>query len=193
MQSKRGTAFWLAILALQIAYGAAVFGVARYLYKADNNLTNIGPDVVQGGNGDRTPTDAGLKDQLLENLGMPSIQSSDPVEISRRANDAFQQQRYTEAASLYERLLDFGPQTADVHNNLGLTLHYLGRTDEALQRLDEGIQIEPDNQRIWLTLGFVNRQVGDNEAARNALETAANMDAESSVGRSARQMLDELP
>ena len=49
MQSKRGTAFWLAILALQIAYGAAVFGVARYLYKADNNLTNIGPDVVQGG------------------------------------------------------------------------------------------------------------------------------------------------
>ena len=124
---------------------------------------------------------------------MPSIQSSDPVEISRRANDAFQQQRYTEAASLYERLLDFGPQTADVHNNLGLTLHYLGRTDEALQRLDEGIQIEPDNQRIWLTLGFVNRQVGDNEAARNALETAVNMDAESSVGRSARQMLDELP
>ena len=97
------------------------------------------------------------------------------------------------AASLYGQLLLIDPSNVDTHNNLGITLHYLGRSAEALDRLNEGALLDPGYQRIWLTLGFVNQQVGNIEEARAALTTAAEMGTDSAVGKSAERMLGELP
>ena len=94
---------------------------------------------------------------------------------------------------MYERLLAFGPNNADVLNNLGLTLHYLGRSSEALGRLNEGVALDPGNQRIWLTLGFVNSQLGNVDEARAALSTATQVGTDESIRESARKMLDGLP
>ncbi|SEQ02346.1 Tetratricopeptide repeat-containing protein [Amphritea atlantica] len=117
----------------------------------------------------------------------------DPVEISRMANEMFAKQDYQQAAKLYEKLLSFDPENAATYNNLGLTLHYIGRSDEALKMLDEGSIIDPSNQRIWLTLGFVSNQMGDTEKARTALKTAVDLGADTQVGQSAAKMLAELP
>ena len=66
----------------------------------------------------------------------------------------------------------------------------VGRARE--QRLEEGVAADPSYQRIWLTLGYVNSQLGNREKARAALQKAADMDSGNNVGQSALSMLDEL-
>ena len=94
---------------------------------------------------------------------------------------------------MYEQLLVFSPNDAEIYNNLGLTLYYLGRSDEALRRLNAGVAVDPEHQRIWLTLGYVNGQLGNTEQARTALTNAAQRGGNESVRESAMKMLAELP
>jgi Flp pilus assembly protein TadD len=94
---------------------------------------------------------------------------------------------------MYEQLLAFSPNDAEIYNNLGLTLHYLGRSTEALGRLNEGVAVDPEHQRTWLTLGYVNSQLGNTEQARTALTTAARIGTDDSIRQSATRMLESLP
>ena len=119
--------------------------------------------------------------------------SSDPVEILRRANELFRNQQYQGAAELYEQLLAFSPNDAEVYNNLGLTLFYLGRADEALRRLNEGVAVDAEHQRIWLTLGYVNSELGNTEQARTALNNAMQRGSDEKIRQAATKMLSELP
>ncbi|MDH3751165.1 MAG: hypothetical protein OEU40_11265, partial [Gammaproteobacteria bacterium] len=75
----------------------------------------------------------------------------------------------------------------------GLTLHYLGRSTEALRRLNDGIAVDRSNQRIWLTLGYVNSELGNTEEARTALTTATQIGSDESIRQSALNMLENLP
>ncbi|MDH3491005.1 MAG: tetratricopeptide repeat protein [Gammaproteobacteria bacterium] len=120
-------------------------------------------------------------------------QADDPADISRQADQFFANRQFQQAANAYERLLRLEPENAEIHNNLGLTLHYLGRSDEALRRLNDGVAVDPENQRIWLTLGFVNSQVGNVEQARKALTTATKIGSNESIRQSAMRMLEALP
>jgi Flp pilus assembly protein TadD len=105
----------------------------------------------------------------------------------------FANRQYGKAAQLYEQLLAFQPNDADIYNNLGLTLHYIGESTEALRRLNEGVAVDPQYQRIWLTLGFVNSQLGNIEQARAALTTATQIGTDETVRQSAKNMLEDLP
>ena len=78
------------------------------------------------------------------------------------------------------------------YNNLGITLHYLGRSAEALQILNQGVTVDPNYQRIWLTLGFVSAQTGLAAEAQSALKTAVELGPDTEVGRSAADMLKGL-
>ena len=124
-------------------------------------------------------------------MSQPAIR--DPNEISRQAGAFFTNKQYDRAADLYEQLLVIRPNDAETYNNLGITLHYLGRSTEALRRLNDGVAVDPGHQRIWLTLGFVNSQLGNTEQARTALTTAAQTGSDDSIRQSAMRMLDELP
>ncbi len=55
----------------------------------------------------------------------------------------FGQQRYEEALSLYESLIRIGEDNARLHANMGATLYYLGRPDEALRSLDYALSSDP--------------------------------------------------
>ena len=94
---------------------------------------------------------------------------------------------------MYEQLLVIRPNDVETYNNLGLTLHYLGRSTEALRRLNDGVAVDAEHQRIWLTLGFVNSQLGNSEQARTALTTAAQIGSDDSIRQSAMKMLEDLP
>jgi len=113
--------------------------------------------------------------------------------ISRQADIAFTNKQYDTAATLYEKLLSFSPNDAEIYNNLGLTLHYIGRSEEALRRLNEGVAVDGGHQRIWLTLGYVNSQLGNFEQARTALTNAIQVGGNESIRESATKMLEELP
>jgi len=74
-----------------------------------------------------------------------------------------------------------------------LTLHYLGRSDEALKILKRGTEIQPQFQRTWLTLGFVQSRVGNFQEAKEAFKQAIELGPETGPGKSASEMLSKLP
>ena len=121
------------------------------------------------------------------------IQYPRSAELSRQADQYFTSQQYDLAAQSYERLLALRPGNADVLNELGLTLHYLGRSDEALRRLNEGVAADPTHQRIRLTLGYVNSQLGNTKEARAALTAATQIGTDEDIRQSALTMLKNLP
>ncbi len=189
----RSARSWITMTGFQVIFGLAIFTLTRqyYIHDSDNvsaEPTRIGepsiawPDHITETN----PAQFGLPRSSQPNI-------EDPALISRQANESFANKQYNRAAELYEQLLVLNPNNVDTYNNLGITLHYLGRSAEALRKLDEGVALDPTYQRIWLTLGFVRSQLGDTEQARTALTTAVQMGADNEVGQSASRMLENLP
>ena len=190
---NRDKKFWTLLLVFQVFFGLAVFAVTREYYMPEEasprgHTLTAAPAVSAWSRG-MTATDV----TRLTSPGLVDTAPSDPAEIYRRAEEFFVARQYAEAAQLYEQLLPFSPNDAEIYNNLGLTLFYLGRSDEALARLDEGVAKDPGHQRIWLTLGYVNSQLGNIEEAREALMKAAETGGNASIREAAMEMLAELP
>lgn len=189
---NRSTKFWVSMVIFQIAFGFTVFALTREHY-----LDATGPRVAANAPRPAPMTGAGGLPQsdLARFATATALQppTNDPVEISRRADEFFKNQQFAQAAAEYERLIALSPESVETYNNLGITLHYLGRSNEAVQRLKEGIAIDPSHQRIWLTLGFVSGQLGQTEQSRTALTRAVEMNPDNDVGQSAAKMLAGLP
>lgn len=185
--------FWIPMTVFQVAFGLTIFTITRQYYIPDSdNVSNASTEKSQ-------PSFVwpdGIMQTNPAQLNSSTFSQStieDPAEISRQADEYFTKKQYDKAAESYERLLVLSPNNVETYNNLGITLHYLGRSSEALQRLNEGVVVDPTHQRIWLTLGFVYSQVGNTENARTALTNAAKIDADNEIGKSAVTMLENLP
>lgn len=185
---KRSVTFWASMAVFQLVFGFAVFAITRDHYRSEPSTGSRDEPSVAAANDRFSSIDA----SLLTTLGNSAAFPQDPAEISRQADASFVNGQYARAAELYSKLAALDPGNVDTLNNLGLTLHYIGRSEEALQKLKEGIAVDSTYQRIWLTLGFVNSSMGNMEAAREALNTARAMDPDTDVGRSASRLLDEL-
>ena len=177
----------------QVFFAYAVFAITRDYYEVDvQEKTSRPSSIVQS-----TPVwPNSISEAEIDRLSLPGLgdlSSQDPLEIYKRANEFFANKQYNKAAEYYERLLAFSPNDAEIHNNLGITLHYLGRSNEALERLHKGVAVDPNHQRTWLTLGYVNSQLGNTEEARSALTNATEIGSDESIKRSALRMLEALP
>ena len=185
--------FWIPMTLFQVVFGLTIFTITRQYYIQDSdNVSDNTTEIIQ-------PAFV-WPDSITETnpaLLSPSILSQsiieNPAEISRQANEYFTKKQYDKAAKLYERLLVLAPNNVNTYNNLGITLHYLNRSTEALHWLKEGVAVDQTHQRTWLTLGFVYSQVGNTEKARSALATAAKIEADNEIGKSAVKMLENLP
>ena len=183
---------WLQTLSLLLVFGLIVFAVTRQMYSGDaQTVSATGSDTT-------APSAMSQGDQLeinttlLESLLSLDSKNKDPATMLRLANEYFANKQYAEAADLYGQLSALDPGNVDIQNNLGLTLHYINRSDEALAVLMKGSTLDPEYQRIWLTLGYVNKELGNLDEAKLSLETAARIDSDNDVGRSAARMLTEL-
>ncbi len=117
----------------------------------------------------------------------------DPALLGRIADKFFQRQRYSEALPYYVKVAKLKPEDFNNLNDLGLTYHYLGRTEEGVEHLGRAAELDPGNQRIWLTKGFLLMTgLKDLEGARVALEKSRSMDPESSIGKAAAKYLLQL-
>jgi len=178
------------ILALQFATGLVVFSLTRSYYLSTppaSQVAAVAP-VAQGSFGPSTQ-------RLINSLQRQPQKTTpdDPGAFDEQANRAFQAGDYAKAEPLYRRVVELAPKLAEPRNNLGLTLHYLGRSQEALEVLKQGTEVEPTYQRIWLTLGFVNRSLGKTAEAKKAFERAIELGPDTPPGKSASKMLNQLP
>lgn len=188
----RQSKFWISMAVFQIFFGFAVFAITRDYYEQKPPKLRADPSTISRSAGSWQ----GIAESDIARLapGVLDTQTpQDPVQISREANAFFARGQYAEAARLYEKLLAFDPKNVEVLNNLGLTLHYVGRSGEALRYLNEGVGLDAGNQRIWLTLGYVSSQLGKVEQARAALTKATETGSDESIRQSAQRMLNELP
>jgi Flp pilus assembly protein TadD len=185
--------FWIPMTLFQIVFGLTIFTITRQYYIQDSDKVSDDPTEIRQPSFVWPDSITETNPSQLNSSTFSQSTIEDPAEISRQANEYFAKRQYDKAAELYERLLVLDPNNVNTYNNLGITLHYLGRSSEALHRLNEGAAVDPTHQRIWLTLGFVYSQVGNNQDARTALTTAAKIDADNEIGKSAVKMLENLP
>jgi len=189
----RSAKFWILMTVFQVAFGLAVYAITRQYYIHDQNKVRANASVIAQPEPEwpERDTESELEQLISTYPGQPIIE--DPAVVLHRADEFYTNGQYDKAADLYQQLLASGSNDVNTYNNLGITLYNLGRSDEALRILNEGVAVDSSYQRIWLTLGFVNSQVGNTGQARLALTTAVQMGADTEVGRSATTMLGNLP
>ena len=142
-----------------------------------NALPNPGPS-SQGGQ--RIPRTGGL----------PPVSAGDPA---LQGDILFAQRRFQEAIPLYQKAIEANPKDVDSRNDLGLALHYAGRSEEALKALRKGTEMDPRYQRVWLTLGFVALQRQRLQEARAALDRTVSIDPTTGIAEEARKFLKKIP
>jgi Flp pilus assembly protein TadD len=189
----RNKRFWTLLVLFQVFFGLVIFTFTREYYRQDAQPLAGHPPVA---NPSPTAWTRGITATDISRLSSPGLvesMPSDPTDIYRKAEEFFANKQYSQAADLYEQLLTISPNDAEIQNNLGLTLFYAGHADEALRTLNEGVTANPDHQRIWLTLGYVNSQLGNTDEARTALTRATETGGNASIREAAMEMLAELP
>lgn len=196
MTMIRSSRFWVLMTVFQIVFGLTVFALTRQYYLEAPDERGRATAAAHPTESDwPAPSAQGDLANLISSFPPTSAGrplSTDPNVLSAQADAFFGQAQYQSAAHLYEQALEAGGTDANTYNSLGLTLHYLGRSAEALSLLEEGIAVDPGYQRIWLTLGYVNSQLGNEAEARTALTTAVQMNADNEISHSAASMLDKL-
>ena len=184
--------FWVPMILLQIVFGATVFTITRQYYIQDTNKVSVRMATPDQSTQELPGPIMNTDPKQLNSSTFSQLSNDDPAKISRQADEYFSKKQYGRAADLYQRLLVFDANNVATYNNLGITLHYLGKSTEAIRILNEGVAIDPTHQRSWLTLGFVYSQMGKIESARSALNTASKLGPGNEIGKSALKMLENL-
>ncbi|MEF9437776.1 MAG: tetratricopeptide repeat protein [Candidatus Mariimomonas ferrooxydans] len=99
---------------------------------------------------------------------------------------------FQDAIDIYETVLKLNPDDVDTYNDLGLALHYIGKSDRAIDTLRRGTEVNPSFQRMWLSLGFVLTATEKNDEAKKALKKAFELDPHSEPGLEAKRILGLL-
>jgi tetratricopeptide (TPR) repeat protein len=86
--------------------------------------------------------------------------------------------KYEQAVKVCRQLLASRPGNADAYNILGVSLHALGRGDEAVEALKRATELAPEAPSIKSNLGEILRQQGRIEEAAAVLEESVKLDPE---------------
>ena len=96
--------------------------------------------------------------------------------------------RLSLAASACLKTLDSHPDAIRTWTELGITLHLLDETDQALEIFEEGLKIKPDDVSLWLWKAFALEHLGLHTEALQSTKAARSF----YVGEPADQNLQHL-
>ena len=71
----------------------------------------------------------------------------------------FRQKRYQETLDLYRTLLEIDPDRAATHADIGATLHFLDRTEEAIRSLERALALDPTLETARTNLEEMRKRV----------------------------------
>ena len=63
--------------------------------------------------------------------------------------------QYTEALRHFRGALELRPQSAEIHNNLGVTWHALGDRDRARSEIEAALKIDPEYRPAKVNLAKI--------------------------------------
>jgi Flp pilus assembly protein TadD len=175
-----------------ILIGIAIMGIALAAFVIIAPSFEQSKVVESGLQGSAPPQFADsnqLKVLPVEELG---VDTSDPQSLAHLGDDYFESSNYEQAIEIYKKVLEDNPSDIDTFNDLGLAYHYTGNSELAEETLIKGVEIAPEFQRIWLSLGYVLKSAGKDDESRSALQKTVDMDPDSDVGQEAIRMLGQL-
>ena len=130
--------------------GDALFTLERYeeALEALATAVNLQPDLPVAASlhrlMGRAAQELGYADADAHFARALEIDPRDTDAIDRLAMARFQEKRYDEAHALYRTLAELTPDSAQTHSNLGATLYYLGRSQDALRSFERALALDPD-------------------------------------------------
>ena len=80
-------------------------------------------------------------------------------ELKQLARSHFRRKRYRQALELYRTLLENAPDVASTHANIGTTLYYLDRSEEAIQSLERALALDPSLDSARTNLEKIRKRV----------------------------------
>src|SRR5262249_14715756 len=98
---------------------------------------------------------------------LPAGVTVEQLESFNRANSLLDSGRYSEAASLFEKVLMVNPRFEQAWCNRGRSLRMTGDDAGALACYKTAVQIDPNDSLAWLNMGVVLGRLGH---LHNALE-----------------------
>ncbi|MDE2963983.1 MAG: tetratricopeptide repeat protein [Acidobacteriota bacterium] len=135
-----------------VGLGAALFDLQRYeeALKSLERAASLETDPATAA------TSHFLAGRALKELGrMPEAAARFQQAVESDPNHAealdhlalwrFQQRRYQEALDLYRAQSALKPDSVTTHANIGVTLYFLGRPEEALAAMEQVLQLDPDH------------------------------------------------
>ena len=148
--------------------GDTLFRMERYdeSLEAMNRALSLQPDIDMAG------SLHGLAGQAAHHLNRPDEAARhygaairrDPLDtesIDRLAMLRFGEQRYEAALALYQDLIELTPDSAQTYFNLGATLYYLDRHEEALHHFARAVEIDPGLQTAQAGLEALRARVSE--------------------------------
>ena len=85
--------------------------------------------------------------------------------------------RYKEALAWYEKSLEYNPNNAKAHNNMGIILSILGAHEAAIQHFNEAKIINPELPQVYNNLGNAHEGLGQLHEAIKDYEMAISVQA----------------
>ena len=154
---EESLAAYRAVLAVHPEYALAYAGMGATLFKLERHaeaLEMLGRAVTLQPDLPMAASLHVLMGRAAQELGHPDAADHyaravelDPGHtgaIDRLALARFREKRYEEAHALYVMLAEIMPDSAQTHSNLGATLHYLGRSEDALRSFERALALDPD-------------------------------------------------
>lgn len=92
-----------------------------------------------------------------------------------------------EAAGLFEKAVQAGPDNFNAWNNLGLALRKIGRNEEAVKAYQRAIAIHPDFALAYKNLGILFEHMGRKKEAAGAYLKYAELNQSAADARIARE------
>ena len=131
--------------------GDALFRLQRYEEALDalQQALSVQPDLAMAGTVHNL---AGQAAQALDRneaaaehyANAVRIDPGDTSSMDRLAMLRFGQKQYQVALEWYRGMLAIDPDSAQTHSNVGATLYYLGRAEEAARSFERALEIDPD-------------------------------------------------
>ncbi|MDB9513415.1 tetratricopeptide repeat protein [Kamptonema animale CS-326] len=111
----------------------------------------------------------------IDEVSKPQSLKLEPSLLLNLANQSYQQGRYEEAVSRYQRLLESQTGDAEVYFSLSECLRNLKKIEDAIAILQQGISIYPTTGKLHFYLITILQQNGYTKEAISSAETAAEL------------------
>ena len=146
-----------AVLEVDAEYALAYAGMGDTLFRLERyaeamealaRAATLQPDLPMAGSlhrlMGRAAQELGRADAADHFERAVQLDPRDADALDRLAMLRFGEQDYEAAFRLYGSLLEINPDNAQTHSNLGATLYYLGRSEEALQSFERALALAPE-------------------------------------------------